>query len=153
MKKLILSTFILLMPFFLLAQEEVCVKVDSIYSTSKAKDLNRRDIKFGVKQMLEDQLSDKYCLSEDGSDVSIDIYYFGTPKTKLRVAGFEQSKNKTQVGVKIYYNGEVYEAIGESEVEIRAIMIELVDDSLPFDQTVISTAIKKAIVECVSKMP
>lgn len=137
----------------ILAQVETCVKVDSIYSTSKAKDLNRRDIKFGVKQMLEDQLSEKYCLSDNGENVSVDIYYFGTPKTKLRVAGFEQSKNKTQVGVKIYYNGQVYEAIGESEVEIRAVMIELVDGSLPFDQTVISTSIKKAIVECVSKMP
>lgn len=137
----------------ILAQVETCVKVDSIYSTSKAKDLNRRDIKFGVKQMLEDQLSEKYCLSDNGENVSVDIYYFGTPKTKLRVAGFEQSKNKTQVGVKIYYNGQVYEAIGESEVEIRDVMIELVDGSLPFDQTVISTSIKKAIVECVSKMP
>lgn len=152
MKKLILS-ILLLMPIMILAQVETCVKVDSIYSTSKAKDLNRRDIKFGVKQMLEDQLSEKYCLSDNGENVSVDIYYFGTPKTKLRVAGFEQSKNKTQVGVKIYYNGQVYEAIGESEVEIRAVMIELVDGSLPFDQTVISTSIKKAIVECVSKMP
>lgn len=152
MKKIILTLIIILIPMLSMSQE-TCVKVDSVYSTSKAKDLNRRDIKFGVKQMLEDQLSDKYCLSEDGENVSVDIYYFGTPKTKIRVAGFEQTKNKTQVGVKIYYNGEVYEAIGESEVEIRSVMIELVEGSLPFDQTVISSAIKKAIVECVSKMP
>lgn len=152
MKKILLPLIIILIPMLSMAQE-TCVKVDSVYSTSKAKDLNRRDIKFGVKQMLEDQLSDKYCLSEDGENVLVDIYYFGTPKTKIRVAGFEQTKNKTQVGVKIYYNGEVYEAIGQSEVEIRAVMIELVEGSLPFDQTVISTAIKKAIVECVSKMP
>jgi hypothetical protein len=151
MKKLLL--IILLIPFITFAQDEICVKVDSIYSTSKAKDLNRRDIKFGVKQMLEDQLSDKYCLSEDGEAVSVDIYYFGTPKTKLRVAGFEQSKNKTQVGIRLYYNNQIYEAVGESQVEIRAVMIELVDGSLPFDQTVISSAIKKAIIECVSKMP
>lgn len=148
----ILLGLLLLLPILTFSQE-VCVKVDSVYSTSKAKDLNRRNIKFGVKQMIEDQLSEKYCLSDAGESVKIDIYYFGTPKTTVRVIGIEQTKNKTQVGIKIYYNGQVYQGIGESEVEVRAVMIELVEGSLPFDQTVVSSAIKKAIIECVSKMP
>lgn len=148
----ILLGLLLLLPVLTFSQE-VCVKVDSVYSTSKAKDLNRRDIKFGVKQMIEDQLSEKYCLSDVGESVKIDIYYFGTPKTTIRVIGVEQTKNKTQVGIKIYYNDQVYQGIGESEIEIRAVMIELVEGSLPFDQTVVSSAIKKAIIECVLKMP
>jgi hypothetical protein len=148
----ILLGLLLLLPLLTFSQD-VCVKVDSVYSTSKAKELNRRDIKFGVKQMIEDQLSEKYCLSEVGESVKVDIYYFGTPKTTIRVVGVEQTKNKTQVGLKIYYNGQVYQGIGESEVEVRAVMIELVEGSLPFNQTVVSSAIKKAIVECVSKMP
>jgi hypothetical protein len=151
MKNLLL-TLLILFPIFVFSQES-CVKIDSIYSTSKAKDLNRRDIKFGVKQIVEDVISDDYCLSDNGDPIQVDIYYFGTPKTTVRIVGVEQTKNKTQVGVKIYYNGKVYQGIGESEVEIRAVMIELVEGSLPFDQTVVSTAIKKAIIECVSKMP
>jgi hypothetical protein len=151
MKNLFL-TLLLIFPLFAFSQE-VCVKIDSVYSTSKAKDLNRRDIKFGVKQIVEDAISEKYCLSDKGESVKVDIYYFGTPKTTVRVIGVEQTKNKTQVGVKIYYNGETYQGIGESEVEVRAVMIELVEGSLPFDQTVVSSAIKKAIIECVSKMP
>jgi hypothetical protein len=133
--------------------QEVCVKIDSVYSTSKAKDLNRRDIKFGVKQIVEDAISEKYCLSDRGESIKVDIYYFGTPKTTIRVVGVEQTNNKTQVGIKMYYNDTVYQGIGESEVEVRAVMIELVEGSLPFDQTVVSSAIKKAIIECVSKMP
>lgn len=134
------------------SQSEVCLKVDSVYSTSKAKDLNRRDIKFGVKQILEEEISNKYCLSTKGEDLKLDIYYFGTPKKKFRVLGVEKSKHITQVGVKIYYKDLVFEAIGESQVEIRAVMIELREGSLPFNQTVVSSAIKKAIEECVSKM-
>jgi hypothetical protein len=133
--------------------QEVCVKIDSVYSTSKAKDLNRRDIKFGVKQIVEDAISEKYCLSDKGESIKVDIYYFGTPKTTIRVVGVEQTNNKTQVGIKMYYNDTVYQGIGESEVEVRAVMIELIEGSLPFDQTVVSSAIKKAIIECVSKMP
>lgn len=141
----------ILLPIWSFSQ--TCVSVDSVYSTCKAKEMGRRDIRFGIKQIAEDELSNKYCLSESGDDVDIEIYYFGTPKTTVRVLGVEKTDIKTQVGVRIYYKGQKYEGIGESEVEVRAVMIELVEGSLPFNQTVVSSAIKKAIIECISKMP
>ena len=150
MKKF-LSLLITILPIMTIAQ--TCVTVDSVYSTCKAKEINRRDIRFGLKQIAEDELSNKYCLSEEGSDVDLEVYYFGTPKTTIRVLGVEKTDMKTQVGIKMYYKGQTYEGIGESEVEVRAVMIELVEGSLPFNQTVLSSAIKKAIIECVSKMP
>lgn len=146
-----LSLLITILPIMTIAQ--TCVTVDSVYSTCKAKEINRRDIRFGLKQITEDELSNKYCLSEEGSDVDLEVYYFGTPKTTIRVLGVEKTDMKTQVGIKMYYNGQTYQGIGESEVEVRAVMIELVEGSLPFNQTVLSSAIKKAIIECVSKMP
>jgi hypothetical protein len=151
MKNLFL-TLLLIFPLFAFSQE-ACVKIDSVYSTSKAKDLNRRDIKFGVKQIVEDAISEKYCLSDKGESVKVDIYYFGTPKTTIRIVGVEQTKNMTQVGIKIYYNGATYQGIGESEVEVRAVMIELVEGKVPFSKMTVSNALKKAIEECVSKMP
>ncbi len=150
MKKF-LSLLITILPIMTIAQ--TCVTVDSVYSTCKAKEINRRDIRFGLKQIAEDELSNKYCLSEEGIDVDLEVYYFGTPKTTIRVLGVEKTDMKTQVGIKMYYNGQTYQGIGESEVEVRAVMIELVEGSLPFNQTVLSSAIKKAIIECVSKMP
>jgi hypothetical protein len=150
MKTLLMSLLILL-PIWSFSQ--TCVVVDSVYSTCKAKEMSRRDIRFGIKQIAEDELSNKYCLSESGDDVDVEIYYFGTPKTTVRVLGVEKTDIKTQVGIKVRYKGQVYEGIGESEVEVRAVMIELVEGSLPFNQTVVSSAIKKGIIECISKMP
>ena len=150
MKKF-LSLLITILPIITIAQ--TCVTVDSVYSTCKAKEINRRDVRFGLKQIAEDELSNKYCLYEEGSDIDLEVYYFGTTKTTIRVLGVEKTDMKTQVGIKMYYKGQTYEGIGESEVEVRAVMIELVEGSLPFNQTVLSSAIKKAIIECVSKMP
>jgi hypothetical protein len=150
MKTLLMSLLILL-PIWSFSQ--TCVVVDSVYSTCKAKEMSRRDIRFGIKQITEDELSNKYCLSESGDDVDVEVYYFGTPKTTIRVLGVEKTDIKTQVGIKVHYKGQVYEGIGESEVEVRAVMIELVEGSLPFNQTVVSSAIKKGIIECISKMP
>jgi len=150
MRKL-LFTLLILLPIVSFGQN--CVVVDSVYSTCKAKDLGRRDIRFGIKQIAEDELSNKYCLSDAGESIRVEIYYFGTPKTSLRVLGVEKTEVLTQVGVRLHYKGQKYEGIGESEVEVRAVMIELVEGSLPFNQTVVSSAIKKGIIECISKMP
>lgn len=149
MKKLL--TFILLLPFFSFGQQ--CLTVDSVYSTAKLRELGNRDIKFGIRQILEDELSAKYCLSKDGASVKVEVYYFGIPKKTIRIVGVEKTDQITQVGVKIYYAGKVYEGLGESETEVRAVMIELVDGKVPFSKMTVSNALKKAIHECVSKMP
>lgn len=129
-----------------------CVKVDTIYSTAKVKELGNRDIKFGVKQISEDLISNRFCLSDDGEKIAIEIYYFGVPKKSLRVVGVERTNQITQIGIKLYFRDKVYEGIGESDTEVRAAFIELVDGKVPFSKMTVSIAIKKAIEECISKI-
>ena len=153
MKKLLL--LLLLLPTLAFSQN--CVKVDSVYCSIKSKQLTEslgnRDIRFGIKQIAEEELSNKYCLSDNGTPIRIEIYYFGVPKTTIRIVGVEKTDQVTQVGIRIYYNGQKYEGVGESETEVRAAFIELTDGKVPFSKTTISSAIKKAIIECISKMP
>jgi hypothetical protein len=151
MKKLLL--ILLLMPIMAFSQTEVCVKVDSVYSTAKLRELGNRDIRFGIKQIAEDMLSNKYCLSDKGEDLDIEVFYFGIPKTTIRIVGVEKTNQVTQVGVRIYYRGQKFEGYGESETEVRAVMIELVDGKVPFSKMTVSNALKKAIEECILKIP
>ena len=90
MKKLIL---LLLFPILSYSQ---CVKIDTVYSTAKLRELGNRDIRFGVKQIVEEELSNKYCLSDSGTPISVEIFYFGIPKTTLRIIGIEQTNQTTQ---------------------------------------------------------
>ena len=107
-----------------------------------------------IKQIAEDVLSSKYDLNyTTGEGIKVEVYYFGTPKTSLRIVGVERTNMYTQVGVRMYYKGAKYEGIGESDVEIRAVMIELVEGTLPFNKTVVASAIKKAMETCVNTMP
>ena len=141
------------MPIMAFSQTEVCVKVDSVYSTAKLRELGNRDIRFGIKQIAEDMLSNKYCLSDKGEDLDIEVFYFGIPKTTIRIVGVEKTNQVTQVGVRIYYRGQKFEGYGESETEVRAVMIELVDGKVPFSKMTVSNALKKAIEECILKIP
>ena len=148
MKKILLA--FLFLPFASSAQN--CVKIDSIYSTAKLRELGNRDIRFGIKQIAEEELSNKYCLSDAGKTITIEVFYFGIPKKSLRIVGVEKSDQITQVGIKFYYDGKVYQGIGESETEVKAVMIELSDGKIPFSKMTVSSALKKAIKECVNGM-
>ena len=151
MKHLILLFGMLLLGNFATAQQ--CVYVDSVYNTAKLKEMGNRDIRFGIRQIVEDELSEKFCLSEDGKDIDVEVYYFGLPKTTVRVVGVEKTNTTTQIGVKLHYKGNCYQGIGESDTEIRAIMIEVQEGSIPFEKMTVSSALKKAIHDAVIKLP
>ena len=136
-----------------LVMAQQCIFVDSVYNTAKLRELGNRDIRFGVRQIVEEELSEKYCLSEDGDDIDVEIYYFGLPKTTIRVVGVEKTNTITQVGVKLYYKGNCYQGVGESDTEIRAIMVEVQEGSIPFEKMTVSSALKKAIHEAAIKLP
>lgn len=151
MRKLI---FLFVLAFFTVtANAQNCLAVDSVYSTAKFKDLGKRDIRFGIKQMTEDMLSEKYCITESGLPVHVEVFFFGLPKTTVRIVGVEKTNQITQVGVRIHYEGKKYEAYGESDTEIKTIMLEVVEGSIPFQKMTVSSALKKAIEQCVSQMP
>ena len=149
MKYLILL-FGILFPWFIFSQE--CVKVDTVYVTAKLRELGTRDIRFGIKQIVEEELSQKFCLSDDGEPIGVEVFYFGLPKTTVRVVGIEKTNTVTQVGVRLHYKDTKYDGIGESETEIRAIMIEVKEGMLPFEKMTVSSAIKKAIHEAAGKL-
>ena len=149
MKKLI-TLLLLILPTLSFSQN--CVRVDSVYSTAKLRELGSRDIKFGIKQIAEDLLSEKYCMSSTGKDIDIEVFYFGIPKKSLRVAGVEKSNQITQVGVRMHYDGQKYEGVGESETSITAVVVELTD-GIPFSKMTVSNSLKKAIEICVLQMP
>lgn len=139
------------LPLSLVAQE--CVFVDTVYVTAKLRELATKDIRFGIKQIVEEEVSQRYCLSEPGSAIAVEVFYFGIPKQTIRVIGIENTKTITQVGVRIHFKGMKYEGVGESETEIQAILIEVKEGSIPFDKMTVRNAIKKAIHEAVTKMP
>lgn len=151
MKKLIFTLLTLITS--IITYSQTCVKVDSIFVTAKVRELGNRDIKFGIRQITEDYLSEKYCLSDSGNSVWVEVYYFGIPKNTLRVAGFEKTEQITEVGVKLHYLGTKYVGIGESSTEVRAMLIELQEGQMPFEKMTVSSALKKAISQSVQKLP
>ena len=139
---------LLAIPLFSYSQ---CVKIQEIKSSVEIKELGNRDVRFGVKQMAEDMFSSKFCLSDSGEKIFIDIFYFGLPKKSLRIVGIEESVQTTEIGIQVKYKGKKYEEYGESESEIHAVMLELTD-GIPFSKMTVSNSIKKALEKIIKKI-
>ena len=58
MKNLILLLGMLLLGNLAMSQQ--CVYVDSVYNTAKLRELGNREIRFGIKQIVEEELSEKF---------------------------------------------------------------------------------------------
>jgi hypothetical protein len=143
--------FLILFPFCSFAQQE-CVKVDTVYVTAKMKQLSNRDIRFGIKQTTEEILSEKYCLTDIGTPVAVEVSYIGMPTQSFRIGGIGSESQTTEVAVKLHFKDKEFEGTGSSSTDVRTIMIELKDGKVPFSKMTISNALKMAIQDAVSKM-
>ena len=151
MKTLILS--LIFMSLLVPAFSQNCVKVDTVYTTAKIKELKNRKITFGIRQIAEEELSNKYQICQDGERIGIEVAYVGTPKKSFTFGGVGSAVQTTEVLVKLHMAGLEYEGKGSEETSAQMMFIQLNDDQIPFDKTTLSTALKKAIADAVKKMP
>ena len=122
-----------------------CVSVDSVYTTCDIKQIEDRNVLFGVKQIAEDVLQDKgYDLCK-GKSVAVNISYIGIPENAFRIAGYAINTKITEVKVVINIAGEDRVGSGCHKSTANAMLLEL-NNGVPFQQTTLSSAIKMAIV-------
>jgi hypothetical protein len=143
--------FLLALPFATQAQQ-TCVKVDTVYVTAKLKQLSTRDVRFGIKQTADELLSEKYCLSDAGESIAIEVSYIGMPSSSFRFGGVGSATQTTEIGIKLHFMGNVIEGKGSSSTDVRTIMIELQDGKIPFSKMTISNAIKQALQDAINHL-
>ena len=147
MKKLI---FILLFPIFMFSQE--CYKVTKVTSQVEAPEMKKERVIFGIKQITEEILSEKYDICEDGTPVEVEVLSVEAPSTNTSLGPFSKTKKITIVKLRLIVKGEEYWGQGEAKVSVQSTFLDLNDDDLPFNKTTFSGAVKKALIESVKEM-
>ena len=147
MKKLL---FVL--PFFLMSFVNPCYEVTSVKSSVEAPEMKRERVLFGIKQITEEVLSEKFSLRNNGSPVFVEIVSIEAPTVGISVGPFMMKKKETVVKVKILKDDVEYLGEGTAKVSVKATFIDLNDENLPFSKTSFAGAVKKSIEDAVSKM-
>lgn len=142
MKKL-LFFILLFIPFIGISQ---CVQIDSVYSTAEIKQLENRNVLFGIKAITEDLLQEKGYSLCTGEPVTVNVAYIGVPENTFRIGGFAISNKITEVRVTISIGKNMHSGSGRYKTQAKSMLLEL-DNGVPFQQTTLSTALKIAIQE------
>lgn len=148
MKQLIL----ILTALTMLSFSNPCYKVNSVTSQVEAPEMSTNRVVFGIKQITEEVLSEKYSICTDGSPVDVTIISIEAPTTGITIGPYTATKKETIVKVKITKDGVDYFGEGNAKTTVKSTFIELKDSNLPFEKTTFASAVKKSIVDAVAKM-
>ena len=140
MKKLLL---LLLFPIFMYSQE--CYTVSKVISSAQIEELNQNRISFGIKQMTEEIMSEKYTICEDGIPVIVDVISIEAPSKGLSLGPFAKKKKETIVKIKILLGDKELQGEGIAEISTQSMFLDLNDENLPFNKTSFASAVKKAL--------
>jgi len=140
MKKLLL---ILLFPIFTYAQD--CYKVERVVSKAEVEELNQRRIIFGIKQMTEEVLSEKYELCMEGKPIFVEVLSIEAPSKGISLGPFQKKKKETIVKIKVIIDNKELLGEGIAKTSVKSTFLDLNDENLPFEKTTFASAVKKAI--------
>ena len=143
---------LLLSSLFLLSFSDPCYTVTEVKSSVELEEMKSKRVIFGVKQIAEEILSEKYSLCKDGSPVTIEIYSIEAPSLGISIGPFTKLKKETIVKVRVFKDGKEYMGEGSANMTVKATLIDLNDENLPFSKTTFAGAVKKSLVDAISKM-
>lgn len=141
MKNLIIA--LMFLPMFSFSQE--CYTVKTVTTEIEMEEISQKRITFGIKQMMEDIISDKYDLCVNGKPVEVQVTSIEAPTTGIEIGPWTKVSKKTIVTLLVYIDGKIIEVKGKAKSTVEATFIDLQNDELPFNKTSFASAVKKAI--------
>lgn len=129
-----------------------CYTVREITNKTQNESLSSKKYVFGVKQMTEEILSQKYSICVEGKTVNVNILSIEAPTVGINIGPFMIRKKETIVKTEILFDGETYIGEGSAKLSVKATFAELKDDNLPFEKSVFASAIKKSLQDAINKI-
>jgi len=130
--------------------------VSKFVNTSENVGIKDDRITMGIQQLLQEQFQESdYILVEDDNanfTVSAEIVWIGRPNQAFSIVGlFNRRKDKTQVRMNVLLTdnttGKVITSrgMGEIETKISAMGLQIEEDGVPFSNSELGGALRKAI--------
>jgi hypothetical protein len=150
MKKLFFILSVLMSTSVLYSQN--CYSVSKVENLTENPDLSSKKFVFGLKQLTEELMGEKYSICEDGLPVNVAITSIESPTVGINIGPFMIKKKNTIVKVIVVKDGVEYSGEGSAKLSVKASFAELKDENLPFEKSTFAAAVKKALEVSISKM-
>jgi hypothetical protein len=150
MKKLFFIFGLMLSTSILYSQN--CYSVSKVENLTENPDLSSKKFVFGLKQLTEELMGEKYTICEDGLPIHVAIISIESPTVGINIGPFMIKKKNTIVKVIVLKDGIEYTGEGSAKLSVKASFAELRDENLPFEKSTFASAVKKALEVSISKM-
>lgn len=131
---------------------QTCYSVSKVENLTENPDLSSKKFVFGLKQLTEELMGDKFTICQDGKPVYVKITSIEAPTVGINIGPFMIKKKTTIVKVIVQKDGVEYSGEGSAKLSVKASFAELRDENLPFEKSTFASAVKKALEVSVSKM-
>ena len=132
MKKLFFILSMLMSTSVLYSQN--CYSVSKVENLTENPDLSSKKFVFGLKQLTEELMGEKYSICEDGLPVNVAITSIESPTVGINIGPFMIKKKNTIVKVIVVKDGVEYSGEGSAKLSVKASFAELKDENLPFEK-------------------
>jgi hypothetical protein len=131
------------LPVFALSQE--CYTVTKVSTQVEIEEIGKKRIIFGIKQMVEDIISDKHTLCLEGIPVEVQIVSIEAPTTGIELGPWTKISKKTIIKMLIFIGDKKIEVEGKAKSTVESTFIDISNSILPFSKTTFASAVKKSI--------
>lgn len=129
-----------------------CYTVTGVENNTENPDLSSKRFTFGVKQITEELISEKFDICLDGIPVNVEIVSIEAPSLGFNIGPFMIKKKITEVELIVKVGDKEFIGKGGAKLSVKASFAELKDENLPFEKSVFASALKKALQQSISQM-
>lgn len=122
-------------------------QVDTVYNTSSTKEIDGRDVCFGVKETVEELVLDA---GIDGS-VEVEIFKIESPQQIINILGVKWLRKDYIVETRIYVDGTAKEGYGKRRTLVFAALLDVEGNEVPLNRKAFSKALQSSLTDSVEK--
>jgi len=122
--------------------------VDTVYNVSQVKEIDGRDVTFGVKETVEEIALDK---GIEGH-IRVEITRIESPQQMLNIAGLQWLRKNYEVEVLVTIDGKGHQGEAVRKTLLFAAMLNVEGGEVPLNRKAFSKALQRALEDAFNSL-
>jgi hypothetical protein len=136
---------------FLLAATLATTQIDTVINSTPIQTIQDRDVRFGVKETVEELLYDKG-INPLTSHISVEITKIESPQQKLNIVGMQWLRKNYIVEVKITIDGKEYVGDAKRKTLLFAALLDVENNEVPLNRKAFSKALQRSLEDALKTL-
>jgi len=135
----------------LLAATLATSQIDTVINSTPVQTIEDRDVRFGVKETVEELLYDKG-INPLASHITVEIVKIESPQQKLNIVGMQWLRKNYIVEVKITIDGKEYAGDAKRKTLLFAALLDVENNEVPLNRKAFSKALQRSLEDALKTL-